>query len=116
VKFNSLNFELFSLNINPFPTLQSLAFGIFRFKYLKDYKIPLITGQFYHDLKISYTGGATDVYKPNGKKIKGYDVYSIFTSQMKICSMPVGNITYFEGDITKIDPKAFDFFEVKIYS
>jgi hypothetical protein len=30
VKFNSLNFELFSLNINPFPTLQSLAFGIFR--------------------------------------------------------------------------------------
>jgi hypothetical protein len=33
---------------------------------------------------------------------------------MKECPMPVGKIHFFEGDITKIDPKAFGFFEVEI--
>jgi len=28
--------------------------------------------------------------------------------------MPVGNITFFEGDISKVDKKAFGFFEVEI--
>jgi hypothetical protein len=111
VKFNSLIFELFSLNINNYPTLPSLAFGIFRSKYLKDFKIPLIGGQLYYDLKKSYTGGATDMYIPYGEDIKEYDVNSLYPSQMKQCPMPVGNITYFEGDIFKIDPKAFGFFD-----
>jgi len=33
---------------------------------------------------------------------------------MKECSMPVGNPILFEGNIWKIDPKAFGLFEVEV--
>jgi DNA polymerase type B, organellar and viral len=65
-------------------------------------------------LKKGYTGGVTDVYKPFGRKIKGYDVNSLYPSQIAKFDMPVGKITYFEGDISKIDNKAFGFFKVNI--
>jgi len=93
-----------------------LAFGIFRNKYLKEKKIPLITGQIFHELKKSYTGGSTDVYIPYGRNVKGYDVNSLYPSKMLENPMPVGNITYFEGDITKINSNAFGFFDVIITS
>jgi DNA polymerase type B, organellar and viral len=116
IKFNEFIFNLFKKNINKFPTLPSLAFGIFRSKYLKDKKIPLITGQMFNELKKSYTGGSTDVYIPFGENIKGYDVNSLYPTNMFENPMPVGNITYFEGDITKINSNAFGFFDVKITS
>jgi hypothetical protein len=102
------------LNIHNFPTLPSLAFAIFRAKFLKDHKIPLITGQMFHDLRKSFSGGAVDIYKPYGRNIKGYDVNSLYPTQMNQFPMPVGKITYFEGNILKIDPDAFGFFEVDI--
>jgi hypothetical protein len=39
-KFNSLIFDKFNLNIHRFPTLSSLALGIYRANYMKDFKIP----------------------------------------------------------------------------
>jgi hypothetical protein len=105
---------LFSLNIHNYPTLPSLAFSIFRSKYLKNLKIPLITGQMFNDLRKSFTGGSVDVYKTHGRNIKGYDVNSLYPTQMNQFPMPVGKITYFEGDILKFDPDAFGFFEVNI--
>lgn len=33
---------------------------------------------------------------------------------MKEYPMPIGNITYFEGNILKLDPQAFGFFEVEV--
>jgi hypothetical protein len=63
-KFNNFIFDLNQLNINNFPTLPSLAFGIYRSKYLKDFNIPIISGQFLSDIKVGYTGGSTDLYIP----------------------------------------------------
>jgi len=60
-KFNILIFEKFKVDIHRFPTLSSLALGIYRANYLKDFKIPIITGQLFNDLKKSYTGGSTDM-------------------------------------------------------
>jgi len=53
-KFNILIFNKYQLNIHNFPTLPSLAFGIYRAHYLKDFKIPLLTGQIFNDIKLSY--------------------------------------------------------------
>ena len=78
IKFNEFIFNLYKLNIHKYPTITSLAFAIFRCKFLKDSKIPLITGQIFNDLRKSYTGGAVDVYKPYGEKIHVYDVNSLY--------------------------------------
>nr|QWL17552.1 DNA polymerase [Chroogomphus rutilus] len=53
-KFSKLIFKLFRINILKYPTLSSLAFAIYRSKFLGDAKIPLITGQIYDDLKLGY--------------------------------------------------------------
>jgi len=45
-----------------------------------------------------------------------YDVNSLYPYVMKECSMPVGNPILFEGNIWKIDPKAFGLFEVEVAS
>nr|YP_009649331.1 DNA polymerase family B [Rhizopogon vinicolor]QDA23246.1 DNA polymerase family B [Rhizopogon vinicolor] len=41
-KFNILIYDKYHINIHKYPTLPSLAFGIYRTHYLKDYPIPLI--------------------------------------------------------------------------
>jgi hypothetical protein len=68
----------------------------------------------YHDLKRSFTGGAVDVYKTYAKGAKGYDVNSLYPTQMKQFPIPVGKITYFEGDVSKVISNPFGFFEVDI--
>jgi len=113
-KFNSLVFDKWLLNVHRFPTSPSLTFGFFKSHYLKKDLIPKISGHIYQDIKKGYTGGHTDVYIPFGENVKGYDVNSLYPTQMKIFYMPVGTPTFFEGDITKIDPNAFGFFNVEI--
>jgi hypothetical protein len=112
--FNSLIFDKYNLNIHRYPTLPSLTFGIYRAHYLKDYKIPLITGQIFNDLKLGYTGGSTDMFKPFGNNIFRYDVNSLYPYVMKNNPMPVGNIAFFEGNILEIDKNAFGFFKCEI--
>lgn len=46
--------------------------------------------------------------------MKVFDVNSLYPSQMQSKLMPVGNPTYFEGDIRSIDSNAFGFFYCKI--
>jgi hypothetical protein len=116
-KFNQLFFDKFKININDHPTLPSLAFRLFRSQYLKDSKIPMIFGDNYNRLKLSYTGGAVDMYIPSnevGELVYGYDVNSLYPFIMANFPMPVGNIQYFEGDIKKYQPDAFGFFYCKI--
>jgi DNA polymerase type B, organellar and viral len=113
-KFNTLIFDKFNLNIHRFMTLSSLALGIYRGNYLGNSKIPIITGKTFTDLKNSYTGGSTEMFIPFGTNVYGYDVNSLYPTVMKKEYMPVGNITFFEGDIRKVDKKAFGFFEVEI--
>lgn len=80
-KFSNKIFNLFRIDLLQYPTLSSLAFAIFRSKFLGDAQIPLIHGEIYNFIKQSYTGGSVDVYKPTPnldsndkpKKILRYD-------------------------------------------
>jgi hypothetical protein len=116
-KFQSLIFKTLSININNYPTLPSLAFGIFRIHYLKKDTIHQISGDIDKNIRSGYTGGSTDIYIPKppiGIKIHAYDVNSLYPFVLKSFKYPVGNPTYFEGDILKDNPNAFGFFYVKI--
>lgn len=132
--------EKFKINIHKYPTLSSLAFAIFRLKFLKNVRIPIIIGSIYDDLKQSYTGGSTEMYIPcidnnilekrkgilddikNKLKIFWYDVNSLYPYSMKKF-MPAAffnketntnYISYFEGDIFLKDNNAYGFFEVEV--
>jgi hypothetical protein len=105
-----------------YPTLSSLAFAIFRSKFLKDDEIPIIQGELYQILKNSFTGGSVDVYKPRpeeNEKVFRYDVNSLYPFVMKEKNMPIGNPIYFNGDILYVYDylgleRPFGFFEVEI--
>ena len=116
-EFNRLYFEKFKININEHPTVSSHSRRVFTSHYIIENTIPMIYGEDYRKLKISYTGGATDMYIPtnnDGELIYGYDVNSLYPYVMANFPMPVGQKTYFEGDIRKVDPDAFGFFFCKI--
>nr|YP_009690222.1 DNA polymerase family B [Porodaedalea pini]QEG57002.1 DNA polymerase family B [Porodaedalea pini] len=116
--FSKQIFELFKLDIVKYSTLPSLAMAIYRSNFLRDsFKIPLIDGIMYSDIKKGYTGGMVDVYKPTNDpdtKVFSYGVNSLYPHAMKEFAMPVGTPKFCEGDINKIDPKAFGIFEVEI--
>jgi thiol-disulfide isomerase/thioredoxin len=115
VNFNKLIFNKFSVNIHKYPTLSSLALGIYRSSFLsKDFNIPIIKGNMFKDIKSGYTGGATDVYIPFAHNVKVYDIVSLYPSEMSYQYMPVGQCRKFTGDIRQIDSKAFGFFNVEI--
>lgn len=117
-KFNLLTFDSFNINIDKFPTLSSLSFAIFRKNYINknedDMMIHQLHGEISDNIRQSYTGGAVDMYLPIGNDLFAYDVNSLYPYVMANKPMPVGQPTYFEGDIRKIDSKAFGFFYCKI--
>jgi len=106
-------FDLLKVDIQKYPTLSSLAFAIYRTNFMEEEIIPKLSGQMAENIRLSYTGGAVDMYIPEnkeGENIKCYDVNSLYPSVMKENDMPVGVPTYFEGDITKVDTSALGFF------
>jgi hypothetical protein len=116
-KFNKLIYKNFKLNFTNHPTLPSLAFNLFKNKYLKKNSIHMLSGEIADNIRKGYTGGAVDMYltKPIlGKKIYAYDINSLYPFVMKENKFPIGNPIYFEGDILKINPQAFGFFYCKI--
>lgn len=122
-KFSILIWDKFKLNIQDYPTLPSLAFAIFRSKYLKFLSIYQISGQIDKDIREGYTGGSTDMFIPQfnvlnnsaqAKKLYAYDINSLYPFVMKEYPYPVGNPTYFEGDITKSESNPFGFFYCRI--
>src|ERR1700682_1000577 len=117
IKFNDLIFDLFNINIHKYPTLSSLAFAIFRSKFLVENLIPQLSGQVDKDIRQGYTGGAVDMYiprPPEGVNLHCYDVNSLYPFIMQHCEMPVGKPVLFEGNIRLIDKEAFGFFFCKI--
>lgn len=117
IKFNELIFDLFKINIHKYPTLSSLAFAIYRSVFLENNTIPQLSGQVGKDIRLSYTGGAVDMYQPENKnntKLYAYDVNSLYPSIMLEKDMPIGKPILFEGDIRDIDPQAFGFFYCEI--
>ena len=116
-KFSNLIYLKYSLNITDYPTLPSLAFAIFISKYLKFSNIYQISGKIDKDIREGYTGGSTDMYipkPPKGIKIHVYDVNSLYPSVMLNYKYPIGNPTYFEGDILKDNINPYGFFYCKI--
>jgi hypothetical protein len=114
IKFNKIIFEKFNVDGLKYPTLSSLSFAIYRTNYLRSLTIPLITGNLYKALKLSYTGGSVDVYRSYGENINGYDVNSLYPSVMRNNDMPVGNPIFFEGDVYEYEKDPFGFFEVEV--
>ena len=89
-------FNLFSVNIHKYPTLPSLALGIFRTNFMKDKNIPKLSGKIAKDIRSGYTGGSCDMFIPkfdninNSEiKMKCLDVNSLYQSQMHSQMMPV---------------------------
>lgn len=134
-KFSDQIFILFRIDVIKYPTLSSLAFAIFRCKFLDNLEIPLINGEIYEFIKKAYTGGSVDVYKPirdlkdiqEKNKVYRYDVNSLYPFVMKNYPMPSGKPIYFEGDIFNMksahpafkvenEEKPFGIFEVDIIS
>ena len=82
-------------------------------QYLNEDSIHMLSGDIANYIRQGYTGGACDMYKPrpvDNRKIFGYDVNSLYPTVMSKNKLPIGNPTYFSGDITKIDKNAFGFF------
>ena len=63
-------FNLFNINIHKYPTLSSLAFGIFRTHFLSHETILQLSGKIDKNIRQGYTGGAVDVYIPQNEKGK----------------------------------------------
>jgi hypothetical protein len=87
-----------------------LAFAIYRKCYLKDNLIPISEGEVFDFIRKSFTGGATDMYKPYGKNIRCYDVNSLYPYIMKESKFPIGIIRKFIGDITILNDKDYYWF------
>jgi hypothetical protein len=123
IKFNELIFDHFQVNANKCLTLPSLAMRIFKSKFMSKDSIFQILGKSEEDIRLSYTGGAVDMYIPhnkidndNYKKLFYYDVNSLYPTVMSKFKMPIGKPTFFEGDILKYVSDAFGFFYCKITS
>ena len=106
---NKFNIELYNHT-----TISSLAFKIFNDKYNK--KDICWNNDFntYNYIKEAYHGGITNVFKPIGENIYGYDINSLYPSVMKDQYMPVGEPVW-EKKPKNIDiNKFFGFIRLKI--
>lgn len=117
-RFNDLMFNQLHIDMTKYPTISSLAMGLFRMHYLnKEIKIPMISGKVYEDIKQSYTGGSTDMFIPANQPdelVYAYDVNSLYPFVMNTYDLPSGKPTYFEGDVRKVNSNAFGFFYCKV--
>jgi DNA polymerase type B, organellar and viral len=116
-KFAEMIFSLFQRNIHHYPTLPSLAFAIFRSKFMSKDIIPQLSGQIASDIRESYTRGSVDMFIPENKTNKliyAYDVNSLYPAVMENNLMPVGTPIYFKGNIRLLDENAFGFFFCEI--
>jgi hypothetical protein len=99
--FNQSFQELFKISIFTSPTLPSLAFKLYTEQFLK-HKVEITWAEEYEDFKKAYIGGAVDVYKTYGKNLYYYDVNSLYPYVMKSNKYPIGDSSYFWGDIKQL--------------
>lgn len=114
-KFSEYIFLKYSIQVCKSVTISSLAIKIFLNKYYSD-NIPLINQRsIYQDIKASYFGGITVVYKPYGKNLYYYVINSLYP-HAALNPMP-GYKCYYKNDISlpiKDIPNFFGFYYCKI--
>lgn len=125
--FNKLIFDNFQINIHSVLTVPSLAMKIYKTHFMPKGSLYQIAGQIEKAIRLSYTGGAVDVFKPHNKiglfnnsnkynKLYYYDVNSLYPFVMKNAPMPIGKPIYFDGNIRLVEKDAYGFFYCKIIS
>lgn len=98
VTFSKTIKNLFKLDITDISTLPSLAFKLWRSKFVnRDLKIPITWNEDYNFYKEAYRGGAVDVYKPYGTDLYYYDVNSLYPYVMMANKFPTGQSGRFIG-------------------
>jgi len=90
--------DRFNINLFLAPTSPSLAFRLFRTKYLKEDTVPILEGNSYEYIKQAYYGGIVDTYIPLAHNVKCYDVNSLYPYAMFTFQLPVGQPTFISGD------------------
>ena len=113
-KFAQLIYDKWQLNIHKIHTLPSLSMRVWNTHFIDHSEIPIITGITHDNIRVGYTGGHTDMYKPLGTNLKQYDMNSLYPSSMVKFDMPVGTPVFFEGDVTKFKENPFGFFNVTV--
>nr|YP_009379212.1 DNA polymerase type B2 [Leptogium hirsutum]ARQ27106.1 DNA polymerase type B2 [Leptogium hirsutum] len=114
-KFSDHIFLKYNVQVSSCLTISSIAMKIFLFKYYKDNLALINKRSVYEDIKLSYFGGVTEVYKPYGENLYYYDVNSLYPYVALNC-MP-GNNCIFENDINMLLKdmlSAFGFFYCSI--
>lgn len=114
LKFHGEIYHTFKIDITKYPTLPSIAFGIYRSNFIPKDKIPKILGKLHYTIKESYYGGITEIYRPYGKNIHSFDVNSLYPYSMKKYPMPVGKTKHFKGNIINFEKNPFGFFKVRV--
>jgi hypothetical protein len=110
LEFGKLIYLEFNVDISKTPTVSSLAFRIFRVKFLeKNNNISILNGLTYDFISQSYYGGAVDAYIPKGENIRSYDVNSLYPNSMFRNTVPVGNPYYFEGNLDYFNKINFNY-------
>jgi len=107
-------YSKFKVNILDYPTLSSIAFAIYRLKFIKPEVIPILTGGIYNDIKKGYYGGFVDVYQVLAQNVQGFDVNSLYPSSMEKFPVPVGKPEFFEGDYKMKFKNLFGFVLVRV--
>jgi len=98
------------VDISKTPTVSSLAFRIYRVKFLdQNNNISILNGLIYDFIYQSYYGGHVDAYIPKGENIKAYDVNSLYPTSMYRNTIPVGNPYYFERDLDYFNKVNFNY-------
>ena len=96
-KFSDYIFLKHDVQVSSCLTISSVSIKILKKKFYKD-NIPLINKRsIYEDIKSSYFGGVTEVYKPYGENLYYYDVNSLYP-YAALNSMP-GVECVFENNI-----------------
>lgn len=65
----------------------------------RDLVYDIYKGKVFNFIRESFTGGATEMYKPYGENINCYDVNSLYPTSMSQNKFPVGQTYEFIGDI-----------------
>jgi len=114
---NSANKELFKtykVDLLEASTISGLAMKIYLTNYYNN-NIPLVNkASLYHEIKLGYYGGITEVYKPQGENLYYYDVNSLypFTALNDMPGLDCDKLTYFDYNVDISD--LFGFFYCKI--